>query len=816
MNRNFFAWGPLLTFLWLATSHLKAQSAPPGSEAPPGSVPVAVPPSGQTSVTNSKPGAEVFTLPVEDVALGAAMAGETNSEALAQIKVKAEKGDKDAQLLLFRCYEVEKDHGNALHWLYEAANQGQAEAEFYAGMCCVAGITNATVSIPDNGPTNEISDSSFSNPGVVDWIRKSAEHGYADAQFALGGMYERGLGLPISGSEAVNWLRKAADQGSAEAELSLGRIFSEGKIVPKNVPESIKWYRKSAEQGSVFGQLALARIYYYGIGAATNYSEALKWLGNAETNYNGGVAAYQLGSHYSNLASTTNDLAQAAKDYHVALGLYLVAAEDGFGPAAFRLAEMYDDGIGVPKDPEKSADYYSQAMDWDGWRGTNAYGGKLECNELYGEDFNWAFEYQHFLARMEHASPEMQFKFGMTFRDKKDSGEAERWFRKAGERGDSSAALSLASTYRTGTNYAGQVVPKDIKEALKWLDVAANHGHPEASLEAGQIYEDGNGVPKDEAEAARWYLKAASQKPECKIDEDIVNNAQGRIAYMYQYGKGVPQDYVEAYKWWNLAAAGGNRGAGYFRDLFAAQMTPDQIAEAQKLSREFKPRQVSESDSTVSDGNALGSIPSATGTGFFITDDGYLISNYHVAKDATKVRLLTSAGLINAKVVQVDAANDLALLKADGRFAPLPIAASRTVALGGTVATVGFPDIGLQGFAPKLAKGEIASLSGAGDDPRYFQISVPVQPGNSGGALVDERGNVIGIVSAKLDAGAALAASGALPENVNYAVKSSFLLSFLESVPAVSAMIKAPNTKEERFEDVVKSAQDAAALVLVY
>ena len=57
--------------------------------------------------------------------------------------------------------------------------------------------------------------------------------------------------------------------------------------------------------------------------------------------------------------------------------------------------------------------------------------------------------------------------------------------------------------------------------------------------------------------------------------------------------------------------------------------------------------------------------------------------------------------------------------------------------LGGTVATVGFPDIGLQWFAPKLAKGEIASLSGAGDDPRYFQISAPVQPGNSGGALVD-------------------------------------------------------------------------------
>ena len=123
---------------------------------------------------------------------------------------------------------------------------------------------------------------------------------------------------------------------------------------------------------------------------------------------------------------------------------------------------------------------------------------------------------------------------------------------------------------------------------------------------------------------------------------------------------------------------------------------------------------------------------------------------------------------------------------------------------------------GLQGLASKLAKGEIASLSGAGDDARYFQISVPVEPGNSGGALVDERGNVVGVVSAKLSAWAALATSGSLPENVNYAVKSSFLLGFLESLPEVSAKLKEPNTKERKFEDVVKSAEQAAVLVLVY
>jgi S1-C subfamily serine protease len=243
-------------------------------------------------------------------------------------------------------------------------------------------------------------------------------------------------------------------------------------------------------------------------------------------------------------------------------------------------------------------------------------------------------------------------------------------------------------------------------------------------------------------------------------------------------------------------------------------MTREQVAEAQQLAAVFIPRiEKLNSDASISNSPTN---PSFTGTGFFITDDGYLISNYHVVKDATKVRLLTSTGLILAKVVQVDAANDLALLKADGRFAPLPITSSRTVHLGNSVATVGFPNIGLQGFAPKLAKGEIASLSGVGDDPRYFQISVPVQPGNSGGALVDEWGNVIGIVSAKLDASVALAASGALPENVNYAVKSSFLLGFLESVPDVSAKLKAPNTVDEKFSNVVKSAQDAAVLVLMY
>jgi S1-C subfamily serine protease len=93
---------------------------------------------------------------------------------------------------------------------------------------------------------------------------------------------------------------------------------------------------------------------------------------------------------------------------------------------------------------------------------------------------------------------------------------------------------------------------------------------------------------------------------------------------------------------------------------------------------------------------------------------------------------------------------------------------------------------------------------------------VPVQPGNSGGALVDERGNVIGVVSAMLSAKAALLTSGALPQNVNYAVKSSFLLAFLESVPEVAAKLRDPNTSDMQFAEVVEKAKQAAVLVLIY
>jgi homospermidine synthase len=81
---------------------------------------------------------------------------------------------------------------------------------------------------------------------------------------------------------------------------------------------------------------------------------------------------------------------------------------------------------------------------------------------------------------------------------------------------------------------------------------------------------------------------------------------------------------------------------------------------------------------------------------------------------------------------------------------------------------------------------------------------------------VDEHSNVVGVVAAKLNMAAALATSGALPGNVSYAVKSSLLLSFLESLPDVASKLKEPSIKDRKFDDVVKSAEKAAVIILVY
>ena len=587
-----------------------------------------------------------------------------------------------------------------------------------------------------------------------------AETGDATAQHNLGVIYSYGDGVPKDEAEGVKWYRKAAHQGNAKAQFNLGYAYAKGEGVTKDAAEAVKWFRKTADQGDTEAQYTLGRMYANGEGVAKDQVEAGKWFRKAADQ---GTADQQfyLGVRYSYGDGVAKDEAEAVMWYRK-------AADQGNANAQYNLGVNYANGEGVAKDETEAVKWYRKAAD--------------------------------------QGNATAQFNLGVMYRDgqgvEKDYAEAVKWYRKAADQGYAPAQSNLGVMYQNG-----QGVAKDEAEAVKWYRKAADQGDASAQFNLGMMYAKGNGVAKDEAEAVKWYRKAADQGDA---------NAQLNLGVMYANGNGVAKDETEAYKWMLLAGAQADKDARKNIPVIERRLTPEQRAEGQRLAKAFKPRQGLSTGDPVSREGVTESRPEATGTGFFITEDGYLITNEHVTGEGASVRVLTAGGILQAKVVKVDRANDLALLKVEGRFAALPVTMSRKVKLGGTVATVGFPNIGLQGFAPKLAKGEIASLSGAQDDARYFQISVPVQPGNSGGALVDERGNVVGVVSAKLNARAALSTSGALPENVNYAVKSSYLLSFLESVPEVAARLRDPESKERKFEDVVRSAEQAAVLVLVY
>jgi len=135
---------------------------------------------------------------------------------------------------------------------------------------------------------------------------------------------------------------------------------------------------------------------------------------------------------------------------------------------------------------------------------------------------------------------------------------------------------------------------------------------------------------------------------------------------------------------------------------------------------------------------------------------------------------------VSARIVAKDAVNDLALLETETR--PARFATIRpTARLGEAVAVFGFPLARVLASSGNFTLGNITALAGIGDDTRFLQISAPVQPGNSGGPLLDESGNVIGVVTSKLNALKTIAATGDVTQNVNFAIRASALTAFLES-----------------------------------
>src|SRR6516164_5354842 len=197
----------------------------------------------------------------------------------------------------------------------------------------------------------------------------------------------------------------------------------------------------------------------------------------------------------------------------------------------------------------------------------------------------------------------------------------------------------------------------------------------------------------------------------------------------------------------------------------------------------------------------------SSGSGVVIGVHGEVLTNAHVVPGCAQITVRWSSGeMAAATLVARDEKNDLAVIRT--RPSVTSIATFRDdapVRAGDGIVALGYPLSGLLATTVNLTVGNVSALAGLGDDSRYLQISAPVQPGNSGGPLLDTSGHLVGIVSSKLNAALVARFTGDIPQNVNFALKAEVVRTFLDSKGI--AYHSAPSDKQLSPADIGDIAQ---------
>lgn len=213
----------------------------------------------------------------------------------------------------------------------------------------------------------------------------------------------------------------------------------------------------------------------------------------------------------------------------------------------------------------------------------------------------------------------------------------------------------------------------------------------------------------------------------------------------------------------------------------------------------------------------------STGSGFFLSKKGFIATNAHVVENAKSIKVFVNdnsniSNSYNAKITLIDKINDVAILKIEDsnyfEIEEIPYSIEKTTDIGEKVFTIGFPISAIMGNNFKVSNGIINANSGIKDDLRFLQISTPIQPGNSGGPLFNDEGNIVGLTTAKLNE----EVIGTKIENVNYAIKSSYLLNLINMIPelSVSDSLNADsNIKSTSLDEKVKGLKNYVCRIKV-
>ncbi len=420
------------------------------------------------------------------------------------------------------------DVPGAVEWLQRAADGNDVKAATL--------LARIYLSQMPNGPARDTEQAAV-------LLNKAATRGEAEAQYYLALLYKQGEGLPKDLTQAFNWLLASAEQGYIESQYELANAYAEGFGTPKNTPQALRWLSMAADGGHANAQFFLAMAMDQGQGAPLDRRAALGWLRRAAES--GHVIAQRfLGKKYLQGDGTEANEAEAVRWLQS-------AAKAGDGVAYYLMGTAFRGDFGIPADAKQAWDMFHAASQHSYGLATTAMGRMLETGQL--GTVNLA--------------------------------DAVTLYRRALQQGDQAAAVHLGKMAGAGTLEG--LAPPHL--AVPWAMAAADngdsaaldwvHGQAKAGLRPAQATYGIWLTKQGRATDAVAFLQSAAQKG--GID------AQYQLGLMRTTGNGIEQDYVRAHSWMNIAATSGHTEAAQKRDVLNDLLTPEQVAEAQALTRAY-------------------------------------------------------------------------------------------------------------------------------------------------------------------------------------------------------------------------------------
>jgi TPR repeat protein len=602
---------------------------------------------------------------------------------------------------------------------------------------------------------------------AVAWYRKAAVQGYGLAQNNLGVMYQKGRGVPQDNKVAVAWYRLAAGQDVPLALFNLGYMYSEGLGVPRDFGKAAELFQRAAKKGLAKAQHNLGFLYGRGLGVPQDHAEAVMW--------------------------------------------YRKAAEQGHSRAQHNLGFLHEKGHGVPQDHGSAAIWYRRAAE-------------------QGNRFS-------------------QYNLGLLYAKglgvPRDYATAATWLRKAAAQGLPQAKRSLAKLRRQGllpapdavTSRPGppaatdnappkspspQTVPPSVTSGEKkvvyayhdWLVIreakgdisscSANSSPSRYATAAGstaQAWVVVGHVP----ERGLFNVTRISFGEDLQVGSKAELSIKGAVHYLPAHGK-------DSYYFSGTDNARLIQGmmSGLKMTLRYAVMNGTRKKRVYSLKGFTAAYNRAPKPSPGPSKKRSSKKPALTGlgSGFFVTSRGDVLTNHHVVDGCKGVII----GKELATVIAKDKASDLALLRTAIKPESVPkFRGGRGIRLGEDIIVAGFPLRIILGSGLSITKGTVSRLKGVGGNRRTIQITAPVQPGNSGGPLLDTSGNITGVVVSILSAVKIAKLTGTLPQNINFAVNAATARAFLDSEYVAYQVAKSDKLKSTA--DIAEEARKYTVLV---